>query len=168
MSVPAHEVSVRPFEKEDLEAVSRIEQACFDDPYPEYFFLQLAEANPETFLVAFTESILAGYAVIDRWADHYHLVSIAVQPEHRRKGVAQLLLNQLESLLPRERAIRLEVRKNNKPAIQFYTKNGYKLVGLEEHYYRDGEDALVMEKNIDARQNDGNATAKKGKSLLVN
>ncbi len=168
MSVPAHEVSIRPFEKEDLKAASRIEQACFDDPYPEYFFLQLAEANPETFLVAFMESTLAGYAVIDRWADHYHLVSIAVQPEHRRNGVAQLLMNHLESLLARERTIRLEVRKNNKPAIQFYTKNGYELVGLEEHYYRDGEDALVMEKNNESLQDDGKPAAKKGKSLLVN
>src|SRR5262245_21422355 len=127
MTVPELEVIIRPFERADLKAVSRIEEACFDDPYPEYFFLQLAEANSDTFLVAFVANEPAGYAVIDLWADHYHLVSIAVHPEHRRRGIAQLLMNRLESLLVLERAIRLEVRKNNKPAIQFYTKNGYKL-----------------------------------------
>ena len=67
----------------------------------------------------------------------------------------------------RERAIRLEVRRNNKPAIQFYTKNGYKLVGVEEHYYRDGEDALIMEKTYSSSFDDGSAAARRGKSLLV-
>ncbi len=162
----AESVIVRPFEKDNLKAISGIEEACFDDPYPEYFFLQLAEANPGTFLVAFKEGVAIGYAVIDRWADHYHLVSIAVHPEHRRRGIAQHLINRLESMITRERVIRLEVRKNNKPAIQFYTKNGYKLAGVEEHYYRDGEDALIMEKTYASSPDGGNAV-RRGKSLLV-
>ena len=167
MTIAVPEVNIRPFDAGDLAAVSRIEEACFDDPYPEYFFKQLAEANPESFLVASIEMVLVGYAIIDRWADHYHLVSIAVHPEHRRRGVAQLLMSRLESRLARERAIRLEVRKNNKPAIQFYTKNGYKLAGVEEHYYRNGEDALIMEKTHSSSFDDGSAAARRGKSLLA-
>ena len=166
MTSGVQEVNVRPFEIGDLAAVSGIEEASFDDPYPEYFFRQLAEANPETFLVALREKVLVGYAIIDRWADHYHLVSIAVHPEHRRRGVAQLLMTRLESLIVRERVIRLEVRKNNKPAIAFYTKNGYKLAGVEEHYYRDGEDALIMEKTHSSSFNDEHAAGKRGTSLL--
>ena len=59
------------------------------------------------------------------------------------------------------------MRKNNKPAIAFYTKNGYKLAGVEEHYYRDGEDALVMEKTHSSTFDDENAAGKRGTSLLV-
>jgi len=167
MTIGVQEVNIRPFEIGDLAEVSGIEEASFDDPYPEYFFRQLAEANPETFLVALRERVLVGYAIIDRWADHYHLVSIAVHPEHRRRGVAQLLMTRLESLIARERIIRLEVRKNNKPAIAFYTKNGYRLTGVEEHYYRDGEDALMMEKTHSSSLDGEHAEGKRGTSLLA-
>jgi len=166
MTIPP-DANVRPCEIGDLAAVSGIEEACFDDPYPEYFFRQLSEANPETFLVALRDKVLVGYAIIDRWADHYHLVSIAVHPEHRRRGVAQLLMTRLESLLARVRVIRLEVRKNNKPAIAFYTKNGYKLAGVEEHYYPDGEDALIMEKTHSSSLDDEHVEGKRGTSMLV-
>ena len=168
MALSLPELELRRFQSGDLEAVSRIEEACFDDPYPQYFFSQLAEANPETFIVALLEGEIVGYAIVDRWADHDHLISIAVQPEHRRKGVAQQLLTRLETeLVSKQRPVRLEVRRNNKPAIQFYTKNGYRYVGLEERYYRDGEDALIMEKPSLASDAYGNPSTRKGKSLLV-
>ena len=167
MTIAVPEVNIRPFELGDLAAVSSIEEACFDDPYPEYFFRQLSEANPATFLVALREKFLVGYAIMDRWADRYHLVSIAVHPEHRRRGVAQLLMTRLESLLASGRIIRLEVRKNNKPAIAFYTKNGYNLAGVEEHYYRDGEDALIMEKTHSSSLDDEQVEGKRGTSMLV-
>ncbi len=67
--------------------VSQLEELCFPDPYPAYFLKQLAEANPEAFLVAEREETLVGYAVADKWRDHNHLVSIAVHPHHRRIGV---------------------------------------------------------------------------------
>jgi [ribosomal protein S18]-alanine N-acetyltransferase len=167
MTLALPELEIRLFQTGDLEAVSRIEEACFDDPYPQYFFAQLAEANPETFLVALFEEEIVGYAIIDGWADHDHLISIAVHPEHRRKGVAQALLDRLESRLSGKRPVRLEVRRNNTPAVQFYTKNGYRYVGVEERYYRDGEDALIMEKTTPGSNPCGNSSARKGKSLLV-
>jgi [ribosomal protein S18]-alanine N-acetyltransferase len=165
VSLPA--ADLRLFQSTDLGAVSEIEELCFDDPYPQYFFSQLAEANPETFFVAVLDAKIVGYAIIDRWADHEHLISIAVHPEQRRKGIAQQLLTRLESRLSNERPIRLEVRRNNKPAIQFYTKNGYSYVGVEERYYRDGEDALIMEKTPTSSLGIGNSGARKGKNLLV-
>ena len=166
MTLADPRVEIRRFENLDLEVVSQIEDACFDDPYPKYFIGQLAEANPETFLVALLGGKIVGYAVVDHWADHDHLISIAVHPEHRRKGIAQQLLTSLEEQLSHRRTIRLEVRRNNKPAIQFYTKNGYMYVGVEERYYRDGEDALIMEKSS-AATSLGSLGAKKGKSLLA-
>ncbi len=166
MTLTLPNVEIRRFETRDLEAISQIEEACFDDPYPQYFLGQLAEANPETFLVALLEGRIVGYAVVDRWADHDHLISIAVLPEHRRRGIAQQLLARLEDQLSNKRPVRLEVRRNNKPAIQFYTKNGYMYVGVEERYYRDGEDALIMEKTPTATSY-GNVGTKKDKSLLV-
>ena len=167
MTIALPDLTIRPFQPGDLQAVSKIEEACFDEPYPEYFFRQLAEANPQTFLVALSDDSLVGYAIVDRWSDHGHLVSIAVQPEHRRQGVAQQLIDRLETQLSPDSMVRLEVRRSNKAAIQFYTKNGYRFAGVEEHYYKEGEDALIMEKSIRSPSEFGSIAPKKGKSLLV-
>ena len=139
---------IRPVLQSDLDAVSGLEKLCFKDPYPLHFISQLAEANPETFLVAITDDALVGYAVVDRWSGHNHLISIAVHPNNRRGGIARRLLAALEERLEKGRLFRLEVRKSNLPAIELYRGQGFQETGVIEAYYSDGEDAVVMERNL--------------------
>ena len=141
------ETRVRRVSREDLPIVSKLEELCFSDPYPSYFLKQLAEANPETFLVAEREGRLVGYAVADKWQDHNHLVSIAVHPHNRRNGVGEALLAELEIILGRG-LLRLELRKSNLAAMEFYIANGFKPIGTRPGYYGDGEDAILMEKRV--------------------
>jgi ribosomal-protein-alanine N-acetyltransferase len=74
------------------------------------------------------------------------LISLAVRPDSRRKGLGEALLVELEKRLSKERPLRLEVRKSNLAAIQLYSKRGFTKTGLAEGYYGDGEDAIIMEK----------------------
>jgi [ribosomal protein S18]-alanine N-acetyltransferase len=141
---------VRPVKNEDLSAVHRLEKACFKDPFPSYFINQLAEANPSTFLVALDSTGVVGYAVVDNWTDHQHLVSIAVLPDSRRRGIAQSLLEHLAEQL-REGPLRLELRKSNKAALALYRRNGFTETGTAFSYYTDGEDAIQMEKHIEKK-----------------
>ena len=76
-ALATQKLRIRKFESQDLTAISEIEQLSFKDPFPSYFLSQLAEANPDTFLVAVMSDRIVGYAVIDRWPDQEHLVSIA-------------------------------------------------------------------------------------------
>ncbi len=145
-TVSVIEIEIRSAVPGDLQTVSSLEDLCFKDPYPPYFISQLAEANPETFLVAEVNGHLVGYVVADRWMDHDHLVSIAVHPKERMKGIGERLLLALEARLGRTRPIRLEVRKNNLPALEMYRKHGFEETALIPGYYADGEDAIVMEK----------------------
>jgi len=139
---------IRPVLRGDLDAVNGLEKLCFKDPYPPYFIDRLAEANPETFLVAITDDALVGYAVVDQWSGHNHLISIAVHPNNRRGGIARRLLATLEERLEKGRLVRLEVRKSNLPAIEFYRGQGFQETRVIEGYYSDGEDAVVMERNL--------------------
>ena len=142
------EVNIRAVNQDDIERVSVLEQASFNDPYPSYFLSELARDNPETFLVLTLNNEIVAYGVVDHWEDHDHLISIAVRPDSRRKGLGEALLVELEKRLSKERPLKLEVRKSNLAAIQLYSKRGFTKTGAAEGYYGDGEDAVIMEKRL--------------------
>lgn len=81
-----------------------------------------------------------------------HIVSIAVLPEYRRRGIAHSLLsNALKNLS--EYGIGecyLEVRVSNNPAIQLYKNLGFTTSRQINGYYRDGEDAYLMVKSMNS------------------
>src|SRR5438093_8314381 len=138
-------LEIRPVRTEDLSLVYELEERSFKDPFPNYFIDQLADANPETFLVAVYTGAIVGYAVVDDWSDYQHLVSIAVRAGFRRRGIAQALL---DDLFERSRSgpLRLELRRSNHEALQLYMKNGFRETGIAHSYYTDGEEEIQMEK----------------------
>jgi ribosomal-protein-alanine N-acetyltransferase len=143
------QLTIRPATRDDLDSVSRLEDLCFKDPYPAYFIAQLADANPDTFLVGVLDGSMVGYAVVERRRDYNHLVSIAVHSDYRRKGIGSRLLLALEEGLEVRKTIRLEVRRSNLAALGFYRRHGFLEAGLIEGYYSDGEDAVLMEKRVE-------------------
>src|SRR3989441_8665820 len=142
------EQNIRLVRQDDIAEISLLEDGSFNDPYPSYFLSELARDNPETFLVLTLNNEIVGYGVVDRWEDHDHLISIAVRPDSRRKGLGEALLVELEKRLSKERPLRLEVRQSNFAAIHLYSKRGVPKTRLAEGYYGDGENALVMEKRL--------------------
>ena len=103
--------NIRTVRQEDIEEISLLEEASFNDPYPSYFLSELARDNPETFLVLTLNNEIVGYGVVDHWEDHDHLISIAVRPDSRRKGLGEALPVELEKRLSKERPLRLEVQQ---------------------------------------------------------
>jgi ribosomal-protein-alanine N-acetyltransferase len=79
-----------------------------------------------------------------------HVVSIAVMPEHRRKGVAKALITKaLEGMeYYKAKQCFLEVRVTNDTAISLYKKLGFEITRTISGYYSDGEDAYVMTKKL--------------------
>jgi ribosomal-protein-alanine acetyltransferase len=78
--------------------------------------------------------------------DEAHIATIASHPDWRGCGLGQyLLVALLEAARDRgARLATLEVRAGNRPAQQLYRKLGFEIVGFRPHYYRDGEDGLIM------------------------
>ncbi len=76
-----------------------------------------------------------------------HITTLSVNPEYRRKKIAQLLLREaIECCYDKKvKFITLEVRVSNIAAISLYEKFGFKSVGTRKGYYQDNnEDALIM------------------------
>ncbi|MDI3339571.1 MAG: ribosomal protein S18-alanine N-acetyltransferase [Sphaerobacter sp.] len=93
-----------------------------------------------------TDSIV-GFAGMWILYDEAHVTTIAVAPEHRGRGLGELLLVTLfdEAIRRRAEWVTLEVRVSNAPAQALYEKYGFTRQGLRKRYYSDnGEDAYIM------------------------
>lgn len=101
--------------------------------------------------VAEIEDEIVGYAsILDRERGPARLLSIAVLPKRRGKGVARALMGKVKdhTLGTREKRLTLEVRISNVPAINLYLSEGFRIKGMLKDYYSRGvegpEDALYM------------------------
>ncbi len=88
---------------------------------------------------------LVGFGILWRIEEEAHIISLAVDPDHRRRGLGRRIL---EELLTQARAAgccwaTLEVRASNHAAIRLYESAGFQLLGRRKGYYNNGEDGLV-------------------------
>ena len=92
-----------------------------------------------------------GFAIARQIQDEAELLTLAVDPKHRRRGIARTLLTALEDRITAAQLI-LEVAENNSGAIAFYQALGFEQIGRRTQYYRrpDGSrlDALLFSKQL--------------------
>ncbi len=80
--------------------------------------------------------------------DELQITFIAVHPTYQRRGLGKFLFSELikYSKSLQTNHINLEVKKNNEQAKAFYKSLGFKTVGLRSNFYKDGSDALILNK----------------------
>ena len=139
---------------EDLDEVLEIERASFTMPWSRGAFLYEMERNRVARCWVTRESrSVVGYLCLWEIVDEVHITNVAVHPSHRRRGIGRsMLAGVIEDA--RRRAVRvvaLEVRPSNFEARMLYESFGFRVVGRRRGYYWDtGEDALVMETDLQA------------------
>lgn len=141
---------------EDLDEVLRIERASFSMPWSRGAFVYEMEQNRVARCWVMREDGRAiGYLCLWEIADELHVTNIAVDPACRRQGVGRTLLKAVLDAA-RERGLRLvvlEVRPSNTEARTLYEAFGFRVIGRRRGYYYDtGEDALVMEADLQTTQ----------------
>jgi ribosomal-protein-alanine N-acetyltransferase len=149
VSATANKVEIRRLELRDLNAIERIERESYRTPWSRSMFagelakpssLSIGAFEPET-------GALLGYLIISRYVDAWHVMNLAVAPDHRRRRIAANLLDRLFELTAGEdrRGYTLEVRVSNDVAIRLYEQAGFRARGIRRGYYTDNrEDALIM------------------------
>ncbi len=138
---------IRPFVPADLSRLLQIEQQSFPkSPYSRTTLIQLFLVYPETFWVYVGQpkdqekEEVQGYLIS---SEDGHLISLAVHPKHRRRGIGERLIKKaVESLAVKK--IWAEVRQSNQGALAFYRKIGFQIVGTVSNYYGN-EDALIVQ-----------------------
>lgn len=95
-----------------------------------------------------------GFALVRTIADESELLTLAVDPEHHRKGIATgILLDWLDTCSAAKAY--LEVAADNVGAQALYTKYGFKIAGRRKGYYARKDaasvDAVLMQRAIASR-----------------
>lgn len=137
----------------DIPALLAIEARCFEtDRLTRRSFHHMITKGNALVLLELHGGTIAGYAMVAFHAGTSlaRLYSFAVDPPHRRSGTGARLLAAAEEAA-RERDclyLRLEVRRDNAPAIRLYTRHGYREFGVYADYYEDHMEALRLEKRL--------------------
>lgn len=137
---------------EDLGELQRIEDVCFHDRRFRRELLEWVLRNDRALtLLEATDRRIRGALMLLFETRVCRVLSVAVEPEARRRGIATRLMFAAEDAA-KERGcgiVRLEVSTANLAAIALYRRLGYETEGLLPKYYSWGEDAFEMRKVLE-------------------
>jgi ribosomal-protein-alanine N-acetyltransferase len=160
-------VTVRPYRPEDFRTLWEIDQSCFPAgiSYTQFelksyirgasaFTIVAEEQDDETPAPASEKADLSrivGFLVGERTKiGRGHIVTIDVRDRVRRHKIGSTLLSSAEEQFRSWKcpAIRLETAVDNVAALFFYKRHGYNVIRSIPHYYSNGVDALLLEKDL--------------------
>ncbi len=142
-------MTVTEMRAEHVSAVAELEKICFSAPWSENSIMAELGSIWSYWLVALDGDKLVGYIGSQTSFDEADVMNVAVHPDCRRRGIAEKLIHTLVAELTSRgvRALTLEVRASNDPAINLYEKLGFQQVGRRKNYYHNPkEDALILRK----------------------
>lgn len=151
---PITTYAVHPLTEKDLDEVLRLNLRCFanGENYTKHTFSYLlTQPNAICYQVATREKAMAGFiCVLVGENGVAHITTIGVAPEHRRRGLAERLLQHVDRALFEKGigSIMLEVRVSNRSAQSLYLSCGYTIVQRLSNYYNNGEDGFMMVKSV--------------------
>jgi ribosomal-protein-alanine N-acetyltransferase len=145
---------VEPASLRDAPSLAKLHGASFHRGWGEGEFEEMLSQRNTLVHRLRLRSKFIGFAVSRMAADEAEILSIAIAPGQRGRGLSrQLLLTHLGHLAGRGvRTVFLEVEENNQPARRLYDRAGFIVAGRRERYYREagGEqlNALVMRRDL--------------------
>ncbi len=129
--------------------IALLEKECFSQPWSENALLQELENKGSHFLVAETDSDVAGYIGVQEICGEAYITNVAVFSEFRKNGIGKALIDAAcKGAFQRYcEFITLEVRQSNQGAISLYEASDFEKVGIRKNFYsHPTEDAVLYTK----------------------
>jgi ribosomal-protein-alanine N-acetyltransferase len=134
----------------DLPAMSALHTASFPEGWTGESLASLLD-SPGTFALIFIEmsSLAAGFVLARVAADEAEILTLAVRPNARRKGLGRSLMKAAATHARKmgAHAMFLEVGETNGPARALYHSLGFEEVGRRKDYYGQ-ESGLVLKADL--------------------
>ncbi len=142
-------MNLRPMRDDDLDRILELEKEIFPEPWSRRFFPADPHRSGVLCLVAEADGQVVGY-IVASGKSRVHIANIAVIPGLRRRGIGRMMIRAAEEF---GRSIGaglflLEVRESNRSARSFYRSLGFVGAGVKQYYYSNGEDAILMKREI--------------------
>jgi ribosomal-protein-alanine N-acetyltransferase len=151
-------MKLRAADASDALALAKAHASAFEAPWPPEAFASLM-GTPGVFALAAVDRAPVGLILMRAVAGEAEVLTLAVDPGHRRRGVARALLEAglaQAAAMGAEEAF-LEVAADNRAALALYRQEGFEEAGHRGGYYRraDGEavDALVLRRTLNGGSN---------------
>ncbi len=144
-------MTVRAWEMQDLDAIADLERECFPvDPWNRRMLAESFLSDHFYGALLEEDGVITAYGGMGIVLDEAEIQLIAVPEMYRRCGRGGTVLKSLLDEAKRRgvKRVLLEVRVSNSPAQLLYLKNGFHGLYCRTRYYPDGEDAVVMEKEL--------------------
>ncbi|OPY72822.1 MAG: ribosomal-protein-alanine N-acetyltransferase [Syntrophorhabdus sp. PtaU1.Bin058] len=144
-------VTIRAMGPADLKDILGIERLSFISPWTRGMFEDTICSPIARNLVLEKDNRIIGYIMLYSVEDEVHIMNIAIDPGHRRKGYGIYLVNYVIEDCSKDGGTEffLEVREGNRAAQGLYRTLGFSVIGRRKGYYREtGEDAYVMHMSL--------------------
>ena len=136
--------------KEDAQKISEVFVASFSDGWTEKMIVDGFNGGLLNAFGVQENNRLIGVITFSKGLESIDIEDVAVLPERRRKGVASSLIEAVKTSAKESgiKKILLEVRSSNEGAIALYQTQGFGKISTRKKYYKNGEDAIVMLKEL--------------------
>ena len=147
------EITIRAARVEDADEIVRIDRTSFSQPWTEQTMreaIEKSQSGEYIALVAELNRTICGFVIAWNVREEGEIATLAVDEPFRGQGIAKHLLEAALHEATRRGAetMFLEVRPGNVAAQRLYENCGFQKVGLRKNYYRDGDDAVVMKRQM--------------------
>jgi ribosomal-protein-alanine N-acetyltransferase len=144
-------ITIRNFQPDDMFSVIKLASETLPEQYNPTLFNHFYETFPEGLIIVEKMHKIIGFIVgVKSDINIARILMLSISEKNRKQGLGSALLNQFlkDMTLQNIKQIYLEVRVDNKKAIKFYQKNGFKVMEIIPKFYQNGEDAYQMKKVI--------------------
>lgn len=141
---------IRAWTANDLDAICALEAECFPDPWSRRTLAESLLSDRFSGILLEEEGVILGYGGISVTLDEAEIELVAVSEMYRRCGRGKALVDRLLAIAKEKgvKKVYLEVRVSNSSAMLLYLRCGFRGLYARSRYYPDGEDALVMMKEL--------------------
>jgi ribosomal-protein-alanine N-acetyltransferase len=139
----------------DIDQIYGLERAYSQNPWScDGIAGALSDPHSLFFVLQLSDNEIIGFVCSSIVIDELQILEVVIHPDYRNRGLGLSLINHLLSIVvdpnfdKRVTRTMLEVRISNHRAIKLYENAGFKKDAVRKGYYQNGEDAVLMSKEI--------------------